>query len=130
MDKSVFTLTMIFSAVSLNLDSNLTAKESDSQSDWRRVDVLATAYCPCRRCCGRYADGVTAIGRNAYTMGVAVDRKVIPLRSTVKIPGYGTVEADDVGGAIKRNRIDVRFATHAEARQWGRKKITIFFRTP
>lgn len=87
-----------------------------------------SAYCPCELCCGKYADGVTATGKNAYTKGVAVDPNVIPLGTKIYIPGYGTVVADDVGGAIKGDKLDVRFPTHREALEWGRKhkEVTIF----
>jgi 3D (Asp-Asp-Asp) domain-containing protein len=97
---------------------------------WRKMVVIATAYCPCSECCGRFADNLTAIGRDADTKGVAVDRKLIPLGSLVSIPGYGTVVADDVGGAIKGKRIDVRFRTHKAALEWGRSKIVIYYRVP
>jgi len=89
------------------------------------IDVEATAYCPGACCCGNYADGFTATGENAYGRGVAVDPKVIPLGSMLYIPGYGYAIADDVGGAIKGEKIDVRFRTHEEARQWGRQRKTI-----
>ena len=89
------------------------------------VSVEVTAYCPNSCCCGSFADGVTATGVDAYTKGVAVDPKFIPLGSVLKIPGYGTVTADDVGGAIKGDKIDVRFRTHEEARQFGRQRRTI-----
>lgn len=101
-----------------------------SERTARWVWVEATAYCPCAICCGKYANGVTATGRNANTPGVAVDPKVIRLGSRLDIPGYrrsnGTwILADDTGGAIKGNRIDVRFETHEEARQWGRRRIRV-----
>ena len=38
---------------------------------------------------------------------IAVDPSVIPFRSVVFIPGYGWATADDTGGAIKGNRIDL-----------------------
>jgi len=95
-----------------------------------KITMEVTAYCPCKKCCGKFADGVTATGVNAYTKGVAVDPKKIPLGSTVKIPGYGTVKADDVGGAIKGNRLDVRFNTHKEALQWGRRTVVVFIKRP
>lgn len=89
-----------------------------------------SAYCPCELCCGKYADGVTATGKNAYTKGVAVDPNVIPLGTKIYIPGYGTVVADDVGGAIKGDKLDVRFPTHREALEWGRKhkEVTVFLK--
>ena len=78
-----------------------------------------TAYCPCPKCCGEWADGVTYIGTEA-TAGrtIAVDPAVIPLGTTVHINGQAYT-AEDIGGAIKGTRIDVYFPTHTEALQFG-----------
>jgi 3D (Asp-Asp-Asp) domain-containing protein len=84
-----------------------------------------TAYCPCARCCGEFADGRTATGKDAYTKGVAVDPSVIPYGTVIHIPGYGTATADDCGGAIKGDRLDVRFTTHQEALNWGVRFLEI-----
>jgi len=92
------------------------------------MHVKATAYCPCEKCCGEYADGKTATMTNAYMPGVAVDKKKIKLGSKLFVPGYNgdmLVIADDIGGAIKGDKIDVRFPTHREALEWGVKHITI-----
>ena len=92
----------------------------------RRIKVRATGYCPNSCCCGSYANGKTATGRSAWVKGVAVDRSKIPLGARLDIPGYGNwVLADDVGGAIKGNKIDVRFRTHKEALKWGVRTITV-----
>lgn len=78
-----------------------------------------TAYCTCEKCCGEWADGITYSGTKA-TPGrtIAVDPDVIPLGSTVYINGTEYI-AEDIGGAIKENRIDVLFATHQEALAFG-----------
>lgn len=78
-----------------------------------------TAYCPCEKCCGEWADGITYTGTVA-TEGrtVAVDPNVIPLGSTVRINGHDYI-AEDIGGAIKENRVDVFFDTHQAALQFG-----------
>lgn len=78
-----------------------------------------TAYCPCAKCCGAWADGITFTGAVA-TPGrtIAVDPSVIPLGSTVIINGKEYV-AEDIGGAIKGDRIDIFFATHDDALQFG-----------
>ena len=89
------------------------------------LTVNASAYCPCKLCCGKWSDGVTATGTSAWIRGVAVDPKVIPLGTKMFIPGYGLTIADDVGGAIKGDKIDVRFPTHEEAREFGRRTIRI-----
>lgn len=78
-----------------------------------------TAYCTCSKCCGQWADGITYTGTEA-TPGrtIAVDPKVIELGSTVIINGTEYI-AEDIGGAIKGNRIDVLFPTHQEALEFG-----------
>lgn len=82
-----------------------------------------TAYCPCAKCCGK-TDGITATGTTA-TEGrtIAVDPRVIPYGSTVTIyfaDGTShTYTAEDCGGAIKENRIDLFFADHQAAREFG-----------
>ena len=82
-----------------------------------------TAYCPCEKCCGRFADGITASGHvikpgdrfvaapPEYTFGTIME-----------IPGYAagkSVLVQDRGGVIKGNRLDVYFDTHQEALNWG-----------
>lgn len=92
---------------------------------------IVTAYCNCEKCCGKLpshpAYGITASGRVARAGTVAVDRKVIPLGSRIRIEGLtGTFRAEDTGGAIRGNRIDVWFPTHAEARRFGVQKRKVF----
>lgn len=86
-----------------------------------------TAYCTCRICCGVYS------GRNRTASGtvptsnrtIAVDTSVIPFGTRVVINGQVYV-AEDRGGAIKGNRIDMFFMTHAEALRWGRRSMEVF----
>lgn len=81
-----------------------------------------TAYCPCSKCCGK-EDGITATGTVA-TAGrtIAVDPTVIPYGSKVILDGV-TYVAEDTGGSIKGNKIDMFFDTHQEALEWGVKYI-------
>lgn len=82
-------------------------------------EFTCTAYCGCETCCGIWADGITYTGGLA-TEGrtIAVDPEVIPLGSVVEINGQQYV-AEDIGGAIKGNRIDVYFDDHQTALAWG-----------
>ena len=84
-----------------------------------------TAYCSCKLCCGKWANnrpnGVVygAIGeelKEGYS--IAVDPTVIAYRTEVIINGH-TYKAQDCGGAIKGNRIDVYFEDHQTALEFG-----------
>lgn len=79
---------------------------------------MLTAYCACSQCCGK-SDGITATGTIA-TQGrtIAVDPRVIPYGTEVIING-NTYVAEDCGGSINGNRIDVFFNSHSEALQFG-----------
>jgi len=88
--------------------------------------MIATAYEPSERSCGKYADGYTAIGIKAVPGIVAVDPKVIPLRTKLYVEGYGPALAADVGGAIKGNRIDLFFNTVEEALRYGRRRVKVY----
>jgi 3D (Asp-Asp-Asp) domain-containing protein len=52
---------------------------------------------------------VTKRGNPVGRGRIAVDPSVIPFRSVVWIPGYGWATADDTGGRIKGNRIDLGY---------------------
>ncbi|WP_400161759.1 G5 domain-containing protein [Brevibacillus sp. TJ4] len=67
---------------------------------------------------GRTATGVMA--QAGHT--IAVDPKVIPLGWWVYIEGVGYRRAEDVGGAVRGNKIDVFVNTTQEAIQFGRKR--------
>jgi len=106
---------------------------TESFAGERRVRAVVTAYCPCRKCCGKYADGKTATGRSAYLPGCAVDPKRVRYGSTIRIPPVNgfpafSVVADDTGSAMRRSKrihIDLRFKTHAEALRFGRNNVWV-----
>lgn len=73
-----------------------------------------THYCACSICCGAYSNGYTATGTRATTnRTIAVNPSQIPYGSKVVINGQVFV-AEDCGGAIVDNCIDVYVATHSE----------------
>jgi 3D (Asp-Asp-Asp) domain-containing protein len=93
--------------------------------------MRVTAYNPDARSCGASADGITASGYSVFTNGgslIAADPRTLPLGSLVSVPGYdggSTVPVLDVGGAIKGNRLDVLFPTHAAAMEWGVRDLEV-----
>lgn len=77
-----------------------------------------TAYCPCHECSGKYGRQ-TATGRTARAgHTIAVDPDVVPYGTHVKINGVDYV-AEDCGGAVKGNTIDIFFDTHEETERFG-----------
>lgn len=77
--------------------------------------------------------GTTATGTKARYGAIAVDPKVIPYGTRMFIVTndgqyvYGIATAEDCGGAIKGNRIDLFFDTEAECWQFGVRNITVYF---
>ena len=86
-----------------------------------------TAYCNCEKCCGK-TDGITSTGTKA-TQGrtIAVDPKVIGYGSKVKINGKEYI-AEDCGGAIKSNHIDVFFNNHQDALDFGVQYANVYIK--
>jgi 3D (Asp-Asp-Asp) domain-containing protein len=103
--------------------------KASSVDEWESIEMRVTAYCPCPKCCGEYSDGVTACGHEIQPGDtfVAADRRY-PFGTEMLIPGYSNsqpVRVLDRGGAIKGNRLDVFFATHQEALEWGVKYLEV-----
>lgn len=84
-----------------------------------------TSYCSCSRCCGK-SDGITATGTKAKQgRTIAVDPSVIPYGTKVIINGH-TYVAEDCGGAIDGNRIDIFFNSHKDALKFGVQYATVY----
>lgn len=115
-----------------NID-NTTKKENSevlqlilNKKSGKTETMTITAYCPCRKCCGK-TDGITASNVKAVEgVTVAMD-KSIPFGTKVYIDGVGERIVQDRGGAITGNRIDLYFDSHEKALEFGRqtKQVTI-----
>ncbi len=88
----------------------------------RMMQMEATAYTSQDPGCGLYTARGTLLRKGL----VAVDPRVIPLGTRLYIPGYGPAIADDTGGAIIGNRIDLAYESRADALQFGRRMITVY----
>lgn len=88
----------------------------------RVIRVEATAYSAAEPGLSAY----TATGTICRRGVIATDPFVIPLGTRVYIPGYGYAIAEDTGGAIVGNKIDVAFDTIAECYEFGRQFIDIY----
>ncbi|MGO1580404.1 MAG: 3D domain-containing protein [Peptoniphilaceae bacterium] len=89
------------------------------------ITMQATAYDPT-------AGSLTAMGTRARVGAVAVDPRVIPLGSKLYIestdgfPSYGYAVAEDTGGAIKGNSIDLFYNSNSQANRFGRRNVKVY----
>ena len=125
-------------------DNRTIETETDKEVDTNQVikpvslgEFKLTAYCSCEICCNKWAYNrpvdvngneivYGAIGerlREGYS--IAVDPSVIPYRTEVLINGH-IYKAQDCGGAIKGNRIDLYFEDHQAALNFGVQYAEVF----
>ena len=114
------------SAKTVAYSSSLLATDAIKNSSTALGNYKLTFYCPCELCNG-VAGAKTASGTTP-TEGrtIAVDSSVIPLGSRVYIEGYGVFIAEDTGGAIKDNKIDVFVSSHDRAYELGVQYANIY----
>lgn len=93
------------------------AKNASNQISGKKLKVNSTAYA---------GHTITATGTKPKWGTIAVDPKVIPYGTKVYIPQFNkTFVAEDCGGAIKGNKIDIFMNSKSEAYDWGRRNIDI-----
>ncbi|MFR0910234.1 3D domain-containing protein [Eubacterium sp.] len=97
-----------------------------SKTKYKKIGTFKiTGYCGCSSCCGK-TTGITASGTKA-TAGrtIAADTSKLPFGTKVVINGH-TYTVEDRGGAIRGNRIDVFFSSHAKALEWGVRYCDVY----
>ena len=91
---------------------------SNANSKGKHMSVVATAYT---------GDSITSTGKKPKWGTIAVDPTVIPYGTKVYIPQFNkTFIAEDCGGAIKGNKIDIFMNDESSVYNWGRKTIDIY----
>lgn len=101
-----------------------------ASGQWKSLGTFTITHYCCEKyphICNSGAPYKTATGTTPHVGGCAVDPKKIPLGSYVKING-SVYHAEDTGGAIKGNRIDLVVATHKEALSKGTYKAEVFLK--
>lgn len=69
----------------------------------------------------------TATGTTPKHMWTAaVDPRVIPLGTKIFVEGFGILRAEDTGGAIKGNRVDIYVANYDQAIKLGRQTRKVY----
>lgn len=97
---------------------------------YTRTDhVRATAYTHTDEGC----DLITATGTTVHWGTVAVDPRYIPYGTRMFIIAgdgsyvYGIATAEDCGGDIKGDRMDLYMPTYEECMEFGRRRCTVYF---
>ena len=91
------------------------------------LSFQATAYY-----CEPWESGITYTGTQARVGAIAVDPDIIPLGTKMYIVSadgeylYGYCVAEDTGGAIQGNIVDLFFNTYEECIQFGRRDVLIY----
>ncbi len=106
------------------------SRGSSSDQDFEYSSVIScesTAYTSDRGDSGTVTATGTTVKRNpdGYST-VAVDPRVIPLGTKLYIEGYGLAIAEDTGGAILGNKVDVYVNSYDEAVNWGRRQVNVY----
>ena len=96
-------------------------KEIEKETEW--FYFVATGYSADDPLQG--TNNITATGKEIKEGMIAVDSKIIPLGTRVEIKDMGVFVAEDTGGKIKGNRIDIYFETKEEAKDFGRQVIWV-----
>ncbi|MDU5070096.1 3D domain-containing protein [Finegoldia magna] len=99
------------------------AQSSPKNVSGRTITMRSTAYTSDPAENGGYS--TTAMGTAIRYGVVAVDPNVIPLGTRLYIEGYGYARAEDTGGAIKGNRIDLVFGSKSQSNNWGRRTVRV-----
>ena len=96
-------------------------KEVKEETEW--FYFIATGYSANDPAQG--TSNITATGKEIKIGMIAVDTKIIPLGTEVEIKDLGIFTAEDTGGKIRGNRIDIYFETREEAKKFGRQIIWV-----
>lgn len=107
------------------LDAQGRSEATYDLSRCKRIRMIATAYYPGDPLAWR--DGTeTYTGLRMQRGIVAVDPRIIPLKTRVYVSGYGYGYAADTGSAIIGNRIDLGVNNAVEEKAWMHRPVTVY----
>lgn len=92
-------------------------------------EYTLTAYCGCRHCSGGWGSKTSTGTTCKAGKTIAVDPKVIPYGSIIRINSQ-EYTAEDCGGGVKGKHIDIYFDSHSEAINFGIQKAKVYRKKP
>ena len=98
---------------------NSKEESSDNNENFLGYFTL-TYYCPCSKCCGQWASGITASGTTAEAGRTIATSNKYAFGTKMNINGH-IYTVEDRGGAIKGNKIDIYVNSHSEALKLGKQ---------
>ena len=101
-----------------------------TNGQWKNLGTFKITHYCCEKyphICNAGPPYRTATGTEPHVGGCAVDPRVIPLGSYIKINGV-VYHAEDTGGAIKGNRVDLVTGTHSDALAKGTYRAQVYIR--
>ena len=90
------------------------------------INMKTTAYNSAETGSNITASGAVAVRNSSGYSTIAVDPSVIPLGTKVYVEGYGYAIAQDTGGAIHGNIIDLYFNSMSEVNAWGVRYVNVY----
>ena len=88
-------------------------------------EFFLTAYCPCTSCSGQWGTQTSTGTTTIEGRTVAVDPTVIPYGTVLIINGHEYI-AEDCGGSVKGNHIDIYFESHDVAKEFGEQYAEVY----
>lgn len=110
-------------------DGYITMPSGEILTYYKTDNVTATGYTHTDAGCNM----ITSTGTTVHYGTAAVDPRFIPYGTRMLIVShdgeryYGIATAEDCGGAIKRDKMDLYFPTYEECIEFGRRRCTIYF---
>ena len=88
------------------------------------TNLIVTAYCACKICCGPQATGITASGLKPVQGRTVAASRSIPFGTKVVIKGRVYIVEDRLARRYD-NRVDIFFTNHNDARIWGKQTLPV-----
>lgn len=120
------TIRQDLNVVKLAKETEMVEKQvvNEVEDEWILFEVTAYSnhYASTQKNPGDKGYGITYSGRPTVEgRTVAADINKYPIGTVLYIDGVGQRVVDDIGGAIKKNRLDIYFKSEQDALNYGRK---------
>lgn len=104
------------------------AEAPPEEETWENLGTFKlTFYCPCRKCSGKWGHQTASGAKCTEGRTVAVDRRVIPLGTEIRIGGHVYV-AEDTG--VRGRTIDIFMEDHGACLDNGVQYSEIYIKKP